>query len=281
MEYKVYVFQVGPTAPDTPYASIAHVRQPDLSPDGQQLLVNGTGGGHEAITLMTSRGENPRHATCPAITVESALPTWSPDGQALAFDGNQVDYNFRRIYYHTINPEPDCELLDNRLTVLGGDVQDDNGLHPVWGGDNWLYFRSCATWKSGGAGECGVWSRQMDGDGFRKITDNFQHIPLDANHGRLLFMSQESGNWDIYTVSNTGNETPLNLTKNPHVDVWGAISPDGQSFAFLSDRDGGQWAIWIANIDGSNPRLWLRMRPLEWGDVVVDHIYAERLSWSR
>ncbi|MCP4708132.1 MAG: hypothetical protein GY869_05880 [Planctomycetes bacterium] len=119
----------------------------------------------------------------------------------------------------------------------------------------------------------------MNGNGFRQITDNANHLPTDANGERVLFMSNSGGPWDVYSASNTGGMLQ-NLTRSEDVDVWGTISPDGRSFAFMSNRS-GEWAIWIANIDGSNPQLWLPINTFEWGKVDVDQVYDERMSWSR
>jgi tricorn protease-like protein len=148
----------------------------------------------------------------------------------------------------------------------------------TWGPDDRIYFRSCATWDPQGASNCGIWSAQKDGGGVHQLTDNPNHLPTDVNRERLLFMFNNGGNWDVYSASLKGG-APQNLTNHPDVDVWGTLSPDGRSTAFLSNR-GGRWAIWLANGDGSNPREWLPINP-DWGEVDPDRIGQERMSWSR
>jgi len=275
--YKVYVVEVGPTPPTNLYADIGNARQPALSHDGEWLLVNGTGGGIEAIARLTSDGYQASPITCPSITAESGRPVWSPDDQFLAFDGLQVDPGRPQIYIQRAD-EVDCELVDNRLQTRGNYITDPNGLYPLWGPDNRIYFRSCATWDPMGASNCGIWSIQMDGGGLLQLTNSPNHLPTDVGRHRLLFMSNHQGNWEVYSVGLQGG-TPQNLTNHPGTDVWGTLSPDGRTIAFLSNRS-GRWAIWLANVDGSNPREWLPMDP-SWGIVDPDRLAQERMSWSR
>ncbi len=275
--FKVYVVEVGPAPPTSLYASIGNARQPALSHDGKWLLVNGTGGGIDAIARMTSDGHQAQPVTCIGTTAESGRPTWSPDDRFLAFDGLAANPNRPQVYIQRID-EMDCDLGDNRLQVNGGDATDANGLWPLWGPDNRIYIRSCATWNPQTASSCGLWSVRVDGGGLRHLTENPSHLPTDVNSERLLFMFNSEGNWDVYSIGLEGG-TPQNLTQNPATDVWGTLSPDGRSIAFLSNRS-GRWAIWLANVDGSNPREWLPIS-VDWGVVDPSIIGEERMSWSK
>jgi len=276
--FKVYVVEVGPTAPDKPYSSVGSARQPDLSPDGKWLLFNGTGhGGPDAIARSTSEGQQVKVVTCPDSTSESGRPVWSPDGASFAFDGLDADPANPPIYIQRVDEQP-CDLVNYRLRVNGGNTSDPNGLMPVWGPDDRIYFRSCATWDAAGGSQCGVWSCQRDGGDPLRIVDSANHIPTDANSERLLYMSAESGNWEVYSVGLQGG-SPQNLTNNPSAtDVWGTLSPDGRSMAFLSNREGG-WAVWLADIDGSDAHSWLPINP-DWGEIDPDRLAQERMSWS-
>jgi TolB protein len=259
------------------YASLGHAWQPSLSSDGRYLLVNGTGGGRDQLYRYNSDGNNGVRVSCEGTTITSEFPTFSPDGSQYAFDGRQVDAARPQIYYHSL--AEDCDLGDNRLSINGGDAVEQNGFHPVWGTDNWLYFRSCATWPGGTNGNCGVWGKQMNGDGFRQVSNNPNHLPTDAKGQWVLLTFNNGGVWDVYRVSTQGGNA-LNLSKSQSIDIWGTISPDGQTVAFISNRS-GYWAIWLMDIDGSNPREWQSIKQLEWGGIPTDEIPGGRMSWSR
>jgi serine/threonine-protein kinase len=275
--YKVYVVEVGPTPPTRPYASIGHARQPALSHDGLWLLVNGAGGGIDAIARLAIDGQQAAPVTCALSTAESGRPTWSPDDLWLAFDGLGADTTNPQIYIQRLG-EVDCSLGDNRLLVQGGFATDANGLYPLWGPDDRIYFRSCSTWDVQDAGQCGIWSARRDGSEVLQLTHDVNHLPTDVNWERLLFMFNKSGDWDVYAVGLKGGD-PQNLTHHPAADVWGTLSPDGRSIAFLSNRS-GRWAIWLAGVDGGDPREWLPINP-DWGEVDPNRIGQERMSWSK
>ena len=281
-EYKVYVVKVSDVPPTQLYASIGNARQPQLSPDGKSLLVDGTGDGDlGAILQMSSDGNGTRPVTCPDITIESYFPTWSPNGTQLAFDGGKILPQRRQIYIGDIDLYACSSNIGNtHLIVQGGEAVNNDGLYPVWAPDNWLYFRSCATWDPNGSGNCGIWSIQMDGAGFDKITDNPNHIPTDADSQHVLFMFSDNGNWDVYSVTSHASSVPKNLTRNDSTDIWGTLSPDGQTIAFMSNRS-GVWAIWLMDNDGGNPRQWLVINTFDWGTVNPDEIYFQRMSWRK
>lgn len=58
---------------------------------------------------------------------------------------------------------------------------------------------------------------------------------------------------EVYTIYANG-EGARNLTKNPADDIAPVFSPDGKSIAFASNREGGQWRIYVMNVDGTNVR---------------------------
>jgi hypothetical protein len=275
--YKSYVVLVAPDPPLDLYADLGNARQPALSYDGKSLLFNGTGGGLDAIGIAASDGADPRAATCLESTGESGRPVWAPDNNRFAFDGLGADPANPPIYIQTVG-EIDCDLVDNRLQIGGGFPIDANGLYPLWGPDNRIYFRSCATWDPTGGSQCGVWSVNPDGSDVVRLVDDPNFLPTSVSANRLLLMSSKDGNWEVYSVSLQGG-TPQNVTNQPTTEVWGTLSPDGRTMAYLSNQAAG-WAIWLANADGSNARAWLPIRS-EWGEVDPNRIFQERMSWSK
>ena len=70
--------------------------------------------------------------------------------------------------------------------------------------------------------------------------------------GRLVYSSDSSGNWDIWTRG-TSTDDERQLTTNQSANVLPSVSPDGKYVLFTSNRS-GQINIWRMNIDGANPR---------------------------
>lgn len=67
---------------------------------------------------------------------------------------------------------------------------------------------------------------------------------------RIVYVSEESGNTDIWSMKADGTDR-RQLTTDPHWDCGAEVSPDGRYIAFMSTRSGAQ-NIWRMDIDGSN-----------------------------
>src|SRR5204862_4559257 len=65
-------------------------------------------------------------------------------------------------------------------------------------------------------------------------------FPSLSPDGRsLIYASDASGNWDIYS-QRVGGQNPVNLTRDSSADdTEPAFSKDGEFIAFRSERDGG------------------------------------------
>jgi WD40-like Beta Propeller Repeat/Thrombospondin type 3 repeat len=72
-------------------------------------------------------------------------------------------------------------------------------------------------------------------------------------NGKIVFVGQESGDYDIYSVNVDGSEL-TNLTNNSSdVDLYPQWSPDGKRIAYETRRDGfGDYRIAVMDADGSN-----------------------------
>jgi eukaryotic-like serine/threonine-protein kinase len=80
---------------------------------------------------------------------------------------------------------------------------------------------------------------------------NFRYLrPSWTPEARILYVSQESGNADIWSMNADGGDRKQ-LTTDPHSDTWPVVSPDGRSVVFMSDRAGTE-NIWRMDIDGGN-----------------------------
>jgi Tol biopolymer transport system component len=74
--------------------------------------------------------------------------------------------------------------------------------------------------------------------------------PPDGPTGRIVFVSDRDGNFDIYTMNADGSAM-TRLTTDPGPDMAPAWAPDGSRVVFVSERDDNK-EIYVMNSDGSN-----------------------------
>lgn len=88
----------------------------------------------------------------------------------------------------------------------------------------------------------------------------------DGTH--IAFVSQESGNDDIYTV-NPETREERRLTDNGWAwDKQPTYSPDGKQIVFWSNRDGRK-GLWIMNADGSDQRRLMDSPYNDWDPIWI------------
>ena len=73
---------------------------------------------------------------------------------------------------------------------------------------------------------------------------------VPAGNGSIAFASTANGNADIYVVDPAGGDDATRLTEDAADDTDPAWSPDGETIAFTSRRDGDA-EIFVMNADGS------------------------------
>jgi Tol biopolymer transport system component len=83
-----------------------------------------------------------------------------------------------------------------------------------------------------------------------KETPTPEPVQASSYHGLVAFMSEQSGNQEIYTMRADGSQLK-DLTNNPANDYGPLWSPDGGKTAFVSDRTGNE-DIFIMDPDGNN-----------------------------
>lgn len=76
-----------------------------------------------------------------------------------------------------------------------------------------------------------------------------------SRQGHQLVYTREFRDLNIWRMGLSGSETgkASTLIASSRDEVLPKYSPDGKQIAFQSDRS-GEWNIWVANEDGSNPR---------------------------
>jgi Tol biopolymer transport system component len=85
--------------------------------------------------------------------------------------------------------------------------------------------------------------------------------------GRTIVSSGERGNTQLALLGNQGGSRQI-LTKDG-TNLWPAVTPDGATVAFVSNRD-GQSGIWRMNVDGTGTRLLAHLPRPSWLSITPD-----------
>ena len=252
------------------FAPIPDMRQPDMRADGELVIAKGYRGARTSLWTIDAR-------TGAFIREQSPFtndyhPFWAPDASRYTYDS--LHHNEQDLIIF-VAPLDNRDPAAHDFLYYG--TQPIIGTSPVWMHDDWIAFTGCDYWPEGtGGANCGIyrvpsWNEQKpllihSGGLTMRATDN--------HGGDLVFMSLESGNWEVYVIPNTGGSS-RNLSNSPgSQDGLATFSPDGKWVAFLSNRSGA-WAVWVVRLDGAGlSKLFDLPAPptLEWTE--------EHMSWG-
>jgi TolB protein len=143
------------------------------------------------------------------------------------------------------------------------------GKGPAWGPTGLLAWTGCDT-----GGTCGIFVDNPDDDQpATRLTGSINDIGLNwaPNGGLLAYMSNVTGNWDVYLLSVSGGVVVL--TDDPAADGLPGWAPDGSGLAFASNRDGA-WGLYLMGPNGEDPHKILALGPN------LPNWTAQRLSWA-
>jgi len=275
-------------------AMIPSAHQPDMSLDGQRMLVNSEGGGPEDnISEFTFLSGSLSRVSDNSL---DSFPTYDPWANRVAYnnpnittgpDGTPRSHILVQCSVLPPHLEPDqrCrEITSFGVLVGAAQVVPIEGSHAVWGSNDQIIYKGCNSWLNGA--KCGIYSvassaTRAFSDGLTpyRLTDNTSDIPTDTYGNHIAFMSQRDGNWEVYVMGLDGRNI-RNLSNNGAAnDGLPTISPDGDWLAFASDRD-GLWAVWAVPLAGGTPeKLFDFPSQSPWGT----HERAwtnERISWG-
>jgi tetratricopeptide (TPR) repeat protein len=205
--------------------------QPAFSPDGSRLAVRSSVAGEEGIYIIDVSGDVV--ASLPG-TARGVQPTWSADGQKIAFVVPADDTGGDRIYSISANGNEEAEVMTS-------------GWSPAWGPEGWLAYTVCVD------EECGIHLLAPGAEEATRITASSRDIGLawSPDGQRLAYMSDHDGDWEVHAITREG--WVQQLTVNESWDGLPAWSLDGSELAFVSDRDGG-WGLYFMRLDGTQVR---------------------------
>lgn len=246
--YRIFIVD---TARDAPSAFLVdNARQPALSPNGRRIALYSTRNDAQGLAgFDLSSGLDPG-ARSILFTTNSgdgrdSPPSWNLQGSHLVYASVDPGDGRSRIFSVAADGKSDPDTMAE-------------GQSPAW---RWSSDFIAYNGVDENGQQPGLWLASPDGQRRVRLTDNGTDIrPVWSPGGAVLyFMSNgRSENWDVYSVDVPAG-TVTQLTADPAQDGLPAVSPDGNTIAFMSDR-GGSWNIWVQPLDGGEA---LRLTAIE------------------
>jgi eukaryotic-like serine/threonine-protein kinase len=221
-------------------------RQFDWSRDGKLWVVADKLSPDEprSIFLINLDTGERRRLTSPPETGEDFLPSFSPDGQTIAF-GRATHSFVENIFLVPVSGGPTKQLTFLQNAFLG------EGLSWTPEGKDILFSSiegpsKGSLWRVSANG--GPPERLLIGLGVQNAAE-----PVVSRQGNRMAFTQISTNVNIWQFPlKSRNHTGVNLIFSTRYQDGPQYSPDGSKIVFVSDRSGSN-EVWVSNGDGSNP----------------------------
>lgn len=220
---------------------------PDVSPDGNQIVFNSRGRDPNPnpwqIWIMNVDGTGLQRLS--DGTQNEVNPSWSPDGAKIVFDvvGGGGVGGHRDIFVMNA----DGGSVENVSQIVGNDELarwSPDGGKIVFAADG-----------DGTESNFDIHTMNADGTGRTRLTLSPQwELSADwsPDGKKIVFDSERDGNWEIYLMNADGSGQ-IRLTSDPRGDQAPRWSPDGTQILFQSDRS-GEVAVYLMEADGTGIR---------------------------
>jgi Tol biopolymer transport system component len=223
----------------------------EWSPDAKTIAFHGAQWNPDGLTLASpaqiflvdvESGVQTPILTDQGQPVLGRFPSWSPNGQKIAFDTREQNI-------FVINPDgSDLEQLTYPDPNFRGSIRPD------WSPDG----RKIAFVRVVSAGNTQIWVMNADGSDPVLLMDRAHGPDWSPDGRRIVFWSNRDGNNEIYVMNADGTD-PRRLTDYSGPDQDPEWSPDGRMIAFQREvqRDTPPLRVnqlFVVNADGGEPR---------------------------
>jgi Tol biopolymer transport system component len=215
---------------------------PSISGDGTQVLYHRSA--PDFRTPNVERWGSPPGSTLRLLRVDGVFPSLSPDGQRVAL----VHEDPEGLYVMNIDGS-------SRKNIFKANTKGLFGLSWAATGDR-IAFTHGHAFQTGSKLDVDIEIIAPDGRWRKALTarasDN--HFPSFAPDGkRLVFRSTRDGAKNLYVMEADGTGV-RRLTEGDWTDTQPNWSPTGEWIAFATNRDNGQFGIWLIKPDGTGLR---------------------------
>lgn len=217
---------------------------PDISPNGQQIVFTSNQSGNNDIVVRDRAGATQNLTDSPT---NDDWARWSPNGKQIVFHSNR-DGGVFEIYLINADGTGDARRLTNSPAP---------SQYPSWSPDGkQIVFRRGIDIYAANADGTGTFTQLTN-----EVAPSFAQMAAFSPNGRYIaFMSLREGYCSVFRMNADGSDqvnlTPIEPGASP--STWCSRAPawsaDGQAVFFMSSRVGGQNQIFVMNIDGSNVR---------------------------
>lgn len=227
------------------------LRDVRISPDGSTIAFTYKG---DIYTVPVAGGQARQLTTQSSYETE---PVWSPDGKKIAFASDREGGSdifimdaaggpATRLTFNSASEIPQGFTPDGKAVIYSASIQDAPSA---------LLFP--ATWQTE------LYSVPVNGGRPRQILSTPAEAVNYLPDGKSFIYVDRKGGEDQWRKHHTSSVTReiwkydaatgrhTNLTNHPGEDRSPAVTPDGQTLYFLSERDGGSFNVY--SMDLSNP----------------------------
>jgi len=236
--------ETGKTQPLLPFGGA-----PDWNPSGTHLAVHGGGRIYtiEITSLELAQYDTASVTLLTKFNAAAYFPTWSGDGEWIAFDTNYQDA--KRAYVLWKIRKDGTDLMDISIHQVG------EWRFPDWSKSNSKI--SYGRYVTDGADGPEIFIMNSDGSGAKQLTNNGEnYFPKFSPAGnKIAYEHHEGLSTSIYIMNADGSRNKT-IAKDWSSDM--AWHPNGTQIVYVFSNHyynvPGNGQLWIMNADGSNKK---------------------------